>query len=100
MEYQLMTTTSQRDMICDLFWQFHNDRLADPSIKEMKPYIDPIQDYCTAQVIEELEWFKGQTPVGEDRTPGMRLLWRDDRLHAMIDRRIKELKATLKGKIQ
>ena len=30
--------------IAEIFWQFHNDRLKDPSINEMKPYIQPILD--------------------------------------------------------
>lgn len=29
-------------MLVELFWKFHNDRLDDPSINEMKPYIEPI----------------------------------------------------------
>lgn len=30
--------------LADLFWQFHNDRLADPELTEMEPYVQPILD--------------------------------------------------------
>lgn len=35
--------------ISQILWQFHNDRLKDPSINEMKPYIQPILDLQAAQ---------------------------------------------------
>lgn len=44
-------TTTIKD-IAEIFWQFHNDRLDDPSIKEMKPYIQPILDMIDSKVKE------------------------------------------------
>ena len=29
--------------LVEILWKFHNDRLKDPSIKEMKPYIDELR---------------------------------------------------------
>ena len=59
-----MTTTNSQNnpkeleaikQLSDLFWQFHNDRLADPSIKEMKPYIQPILDRIATERQEAIE---------------------------------------------
>lgn len=44
-------TTTIKD-IAELFWAFHNARLDDPSIKEMKPYIQPILDLIDTKVKE------------------------------------------------
>lgn len=38
--------------IAEILWRFHNDRLADPSINEMKPYIQPILDIITKEKIQ------------------------------------------------
>ena len=29
--------------LVEILWKFHNDRLKDPSIKEMKPYVDELR---------------------------------------------------------
>lgn len=45
--------------LAEILWQFHNDRLADPSINEMKPYIEPILALLKEEVrlgrIDEVE---------------------------------------------
>lgn len=48
--------------ITEILWSFHNDRLKDPSINEMKPYIQPMLDLIASQrnqilqeVIDELD---------------------------------------------
>lgn len=43
------TKSKIRDL-AEILWQFHNDRLADPSINEMKPYIEPILDLIQEEV--------------------------------------------------
>lgn len=47
--------------LSELFWRFHNDRLDDPTIKEMKPYTQPILDLINQQTqaarIDELQHF-------------------------------------------
>lgn len=40
--------------IAELFWSFHNARLADPSINEMKPYIQPILDLVHQKQVEAI----------------------------------------------
>ena len=44
-----------RSEIAELFWQFHNDRLDNPNLTEMKPYIQPILDLLDRVRISELE---------------------------------------------
>lgn len=36
--------------LAEIFWKFHNDRLKDPSINEMKPYIQPVLDFIEAEL--------------------------------------------------
>lgn len=44
--------------LSELFWRFHNDRLDDPTIKEMKPYIQPILDLINQQTQAAELWAK------------------------------------------
>jgi hypothetical protein len=36
------TDMHQLKQLSDLFWQFHNDRLNDPSLTDMTPYLQPV----------------------------------------------------------
>lgn len=45
--------------LAELFWQFHNDRLADPNLTEMKPYIQPILNLLKEQKLQLLEEVEG-----------------------------------------
>lgn len=75
--------------ISDLFWKFHNDRLEDPSVKEMKPYIDPILARIERKVKEALlaeykknrRWFERMAEYADVKQDAM-----DE-----YDSRIKEL---------
>ena len=44
--------TDQVRMISDLFWQFHNDRLKNHELTEMKPYIQSILDLISRNTTE------------------------------------------------
>lgn len=39
--------------IADILWAFHNARLADPSLREMKPYVEPILQLINEARIDE-----------------------------------------------
>lgn len=41
--------------LADILWQFHNDRLDDPSIKEMRLYINPVLTILDKQIVEARE---------------------------------------------
>ena len=46
--------------LVEILWKFHNDRLKDPSIAELKPYIDELRaevDNARIQSIDDmLDW--------------------------------------------
>lgn len=39
--------------IAEILWRFHNDRLSNPNLKEMKPYIEQL-DQVYKQELEEI----------------------------------------------
>lgn len=41
--------------IADILWQFHNDRLKDPSITDLAPYIRPIKQLMADEVAAAIE---------------------------------------------
>lgn len=43
------TSLDTARMISDLMWKFHNDRLDNPNLIDMTPYIKPIQAYIKEQ---------------------------------------------------
>lgn len=42
----------QAKLISDQMWQFHNDRLSDPTTTDMTPYIKPILDDQQRAIVE------------------------------------------------
>ncbi len=56
--------TADVRMLAEVFWQFHNDRLADPSINEMKPYLDKVLDWGKQQQKNILEQI-GEPVLGD-----------------------------------
>jgi hypothetical protein len=63
--------------LAEIFWQFHNDRLKDPSITEMKPYIEQVQAHIAREVGEmlpsELKLESYESPYGRIVTDPTRI---------------------------
>jgi len=50
-----MKITPEIRILAELFWEFHNARLKDPSINEMEPYIQPIIEYAEDKCANSLK---------------------------------------------
>lgn len=46
---------NQNKEIAEIFWKFHNDRLANPELTEMKPYIEPVEQLLLRARIDGLK---------------------------------------------
>lgn len=85
--------------LADLFWQFHNDRLTNPNLTEMKPYLKPIEKYVQRKErlarIDEIQRLSDDTA---DLLPNE--TWKSwaFRVSDYLQDRIKELQTTSEGK--
>lgn len=72
--------------ISELFWKFHNDRLANPNLTKMDDYIKPILEIYT-QLFSEIEAELKPEGFGN----GFDDLIRISTVHQIIDKKRKEL---------
>lgn len=88
-------TPEQLRQLSDLFWQFHQDRLNNPELIEMKPYIQPILNiFATFLASIELPEKQEETPKDVYGTSGIyKEGWNDyaDQCQATIQEFVKEL---------
>lgn len=79
-------------ILCDLFWKFHNDRLNDPTINDMTPYVKPILKQINRGKIEELKQLLDITSRGDGLPSGT---YETDLILGQV---VKDRIATLKSK--